>query len=292
MLQYIQRDGIQHSLDMATRAKTEFLNAFESLILQPRNYDYKVQFTGPTGTNAVEAAVKLARRLKGRSHIVAFTNAYHGHTLGALALTGNAYYHHEMFGSHNNVTHLPFDGYLGEFNTMNLFRRMLEDRSSGLPLPAAVVIETVQGEGGVNVASTAWLQELSALCQEHDILTILDDIQVGNGRTGHFFSFEPAEIRPDLVCLSKAIGGGLPMSLVLIDRECDVWRPGQHTGTFRGNNLAFMAAAALLRKYWSDDQLMQCTRQHGELIESHLKNIAATNRSRRTRSRTRYGLGN
>ncbi len=272
LISYLAQDGIVHGLDTATVAKTEFLEALEEIILAPRKLDYKVQFTGPTGTNAVEAAIKLARKSKQRSHIVAFTNAYHGHSLGALALTGNQYYHDLSYGSHSNVTHLPFDGYLGDLDTAQLLSKMLEDGSSGLPLPAAVILETVQGEGGINVASFDWLRRIASICKAHDILLIVDDIQVGNGRTGTFFSFEPAGIQPDIVCLSKAIGGGLPMSLVFMRRDCDTWKPGQHTGTFRGNNLAFVAARQLL-EYWRDDQLAQQIQAHGTTIESSLKDL-------------------
>ena len=272
LISYLAQDGIVHGLDTATVAKTELLEALEEIILAPRKLDYKVQFTGPTGTNAVEAAIKLARKSKQRSHIVAFTNAYHGHSLGALALTGNQYYHDLSYGSHSNVTHLPFDGYLGDLDTAQLLSKMLEDGSSGLPLPAAVILETVQGEGGINVASFDWLRRIASICKAHDILLIVDDIQVGNGRTGTFFSFEPAGIQPDIVCLSKAIGGGLPMSLVFIRRDCDTWKPGQHTGTFRGNNLAFVAARQLL-EYWRDDQLAQQIQAHGTTIESSLKDL-------------------
>jgi diaminobutyrate-2-oxoglutarate transaminase len=251
LIEYLQRNGVMHGLDTATTAKVQFLESFEANILKPRGLDYRVQFTGPTGTNAVEAAVKLARKKTNRSHVVAFTNAYHGHSLGSLALTGNQYYHDIAYGSHNNVSHLPFDGYLPDFDSSELLEKMLRDGSSGLPLPAAVILETVQGEGGINVASTPWLRRIADICKAYDVLLIVDDIQVGNGRTGKFFSFEHAGIRPDLICLSKAIGGGLPMSLVLISPEHDIWKPGQHTGTFRGNNLAFVAAKAVL-EYWQD----------------------------------------
>jgi len=274
LLEYIAADGVQHGLDLATEAKVGFLNTFTDTILRPRKLDYKLQFTGPTGTNAVEAATKLARKLKQRSHIVAFTNAYHGHSLGSLALTGNQYYHDEHYGSHNNVTHLPYDGYLGDFDTSLLLEKMLADSSSGLPKPAAVILETIQGEGGVRVAKVDWLRRVAELCQQHDVLLIVDDIQVGNGRTGTFFSFEPSGIKPDLVCLSKSIGGGLPMSLLLIKPECDGWSPGQHTGTFRGNNLAFVAGRALL-SYWESDGFATRIAQSGQLIESRLCSLAA-----------------
>lgn len=251
LIEYLKRNGVMHGLDTATTAKVQFLEAFETKILKPRGLDYRIQFTGPTGTNAVEAAIKLARKKTNRSHVIAFTKAYHGHSLGSLALTGNQYYHDIAFGSHNNVSHLPFDGYLPNFDSSVLLEKMVRDTSSGMPLPAAVILETVQGEGGINVASFPWLLRVAEICRKNGILLIVDDIQVGNGRTGTFFSFEHAGIRPDLVCLSKAIGGGLPMSLVLISPEHDIWKPGQHTGTFRGNNLAFVAAKAVL-EYWQD----------------------------------------
>jgi diaminobutyrate-2-oxoglutarate transaminase len=273
ILKYIERDGVMHGLDTATRAKTELLEAIEEVLFRPRGLNYRVQFTGPTGTNAVEAAIKLARKCKQRSHIVAFTNAYHGHSMGSLALTGNQYYHDLSYGSHNNVTHLPFDGYLGDFDTSLILERMLNDPSSGLPTPAAVILETVQGEGGIRVASTSWLQRIAKICKQHDVLLIVDDIQVGNGRTGTFFSFEPSGIKPDLVCLSKAIGGGFPMSLVLINPDIDIWQPGQHTGTFRGNNLAFVASRAVL-EYWRDDALINHITENAKTIVSRLQKIS------------------
>ena len=272
LLKYIERDGIQHALDTATSAKVEFLTTFQERILQPRGLDFRVQFTGPTGTNAVEAAIKLARMATKRSHLIAFTHGYHGHSLGSLALTGNSYYHSEYYGSRNNVSHFPFDGYCQGLDSTELIAQMLDDPSSGIPLPAAIVVETVQGEGGVNVASVDWLRKLQSVCHDRGILLIVDDIQVGNGRTGAFFSFEEAGLYPDLVCLSKSIGGGLPMSLVLVRPEHDIWQPGQHTGTFRGNNLAFVAARSLL-DYWWDESLMQHVAELQDMVQQKLQQI-------------------
>lgn len=281
LLDYISRNGVQHSLDTVTTAKVEFLETLERLILKPRGLDYVVQFTGPTGTNAVEAAVKLARKQTRRSHVVAFTNAYHGHSLGSLALTGNRYFHNEFYGARNNVTHLPFDGYLNDFgvvDTSAILAKMLDDTSSGLPVPAAVILETIQGEGGINVASDGWLQRIAEICCRHDILLIVDDIQVGNGRTGKFFSFERSGITPDMVCLSKSIGGGLPLSLLLIRRDRDAWQPGEHTGTFRGNNLAFVAANAVLQ-HWADPTFESQIQTRSELIQAWLGKVCERHRS-------------
>lgn len=272
LIDYIGRNGIQHGLDTATKAKVQFLESFQSVILAPRSLQYRVQFTGPTGTNAVEAALKLARKQKQRSHVIAFTHAYHGHSLGSLALTANSYYHNDAYGARHNVSHVPFDGYLGEINTADLLDRMLEDPSSGLPVPAAIILETIQGEGGINVARDSWLRQIEAICRKYDILLIIDDIQVGNGRTGKFFSFEASGVRPDIVCLSKSLAGGLPMSLVLIKPEIDVWKPGEHTGTFRGNNLAFVTAASLL-SYWRDEELATQIASHESIVRSTLNGL-------------------
>jgi diaminobutyrate-2-oxoglutarate transaminase len=273
LIEYLQRDGIVHALDKATVAKKNFLQKFQDTILAPRNLNYKVQFTGPTGTNSVETALKLARMVKRRSNVIAFTNGYHGLTMGALAVTGNDFYRDESYGARNNADSVPFDGYFGpDVNTIDYLRKFLEDGSSGIDLPAAIIVETVQGEGGINVASMTWLQELEALCREFDILLIIDDIQVGNGRTGTFFSFEEAGIKPDMVCMSKSIGGGLPMAILLMRPELDQWQPGEHTGTFRGNNLAFVAATQAL-SYWDNDDFAESVKYKGKIMEEELGKI-------------------
>ncbi len=274
MIEYLQRDGIVHALDKATVAKKNFLQKFQDTILTPRNLNYKIQFTGPTGTNSVETALKLARMVKRRSNVIAFTNGYHGLTMGALAVTGNDFYRDESYGARNNADSVPFDGYFGpDVNTIDYLRKFLEDGSSGIDLPAAIIVETVQGEGGINVASIKWLQDLEALCREFDILLIIDDIQVGNGRTGTFFSFERAGIKPDMVCLSKSIGGGLPMAVLLMRPELDQWKPGEHTGTFRGNNLAFVAATQALT-YWDNEDFAEAVKYKGKIMEEELTKIA------------------
>ncbi|HSR62695.1 MAG TPA: diaminobutyrate--2-oxoglutarate transaminase [Gammaproteobacteria bacterium] len=273
LIEYLQNKGIIHGLDKATSAKKRFLQGFWDTILEPRNMNYKIQFTGPTGTNAVETALKLARMVKGRSNVIAFTNGFHGLTMGSLAVTGNNFYKDESYGMRGNVDHMPYDGYFGpEVNTVEYLRRYLEDKSSGIDLPAAIILETIQAEGGVNVASVKWLRELEHLCREFDILLIIDDIQVGNGRTGTFFSFEEAGISPDMITLSKSIGGGLPLALLLMRPELDQWKPGEHTGTFRGNNLAFVAATESF-SYWEDDNLSNAVEYKGEIIRETLEGI-------------------
>ncbi|KWT99675.1 MAG: diaminobutyrate--2-oxoglutarate transaminase [Vibrio toranzoniae] len=275
LLEYIEMDGITHGLDMHSEAKAEFLEALSRFILEPRALDYKVQFTGPTGTNAVEAAIKLAKKVKGRSSIVAFTNGFHGCTAGALAATGNQHHRQGAGSDLNNVTRLPFEGY-ADIDGLKLFETMLTDNSAGMDKPAAVLLETVQGEGGLNVASNEWLQRLSKICKAHDILLIVDDIQAGCGRTGTFFSFEPSGIKPDIVTLSKSISGyGLPMAIVLLKPELDKWEPGEHNGTFRGNNHAFITAAKALEIYWANDDfethVQHCSGLVDEVIQRNIK---------------------
>ena len=274
VLEYIENDGIVHGLDMATVAKENLLDQFDEIILQPRQMDFKIQFTGPTGTNAVEAALKLARMVKKRSNIISFTNGYHGLTMGSMSVTANAYYRDEAFINRADVSFLPYDGYFGDgVNTAAYMRRLLEDGSSGVDIPSAIILEVVQGEGGIHVASDEWLREIEKICHEFGIILIVDDIQVGNGRTGNFFSFEKSGIKPDIVVLSKSIGGfGLPMSMVLFKRELDIWKPGQHTGTFRGNNLAFICSAAAL-EYWKDDVFSKEIFRKGKIIEECLTAI-------------------
>ena len=274
LIEYLQRDGITHSLDMATAAKRDFLERFERIILQPRSLRYKVQFPGPTGTNAVEAALKLARKVTGRTNVLFFHNAYHGMTLGSLAVTGNASKRKGAGVPLPNATPVPFDGGAGDRDTIDHLAEILENPSSGVDFPAAVIVETVQAEGGINVASFPWLQRLAELLRRHQVLLIVDDIQVGCGRTGTFFSFEPAGIQPDIVCLSKSISGfGLPMALVLLKPEIDLWAPGEHNGTFRGNNLAFVTGAAALT-WWEDDSFSREVLRKSHLVRTRLQEIA------------------
>ncbi len=283
LLDYIENDGITHGLDLHTKAKGEFLEAFNQHILKPRDMEYVVQFTGPTGTNAVEAAMKIARNVSGQQNIVTFTNGFHGVSLGSLAATGNSH-HRDAAGVSLSGTHrMPFDGYLGDnIDTTEYLDKVLSDSSSGINSPAAVIVETVQGEGGINAASIEWLRNLDTVCKRHKILLIVDDIQAGCGRTGDFFSFEEAGIKPDIITLSKSLGGyGLPFAVVLMKPELDQWKPGEHNGTFRGNNLAFITAKAAIEHYWKDDKFSEEIKRKGRYVSSRLESIV-----------NKYGEGN
>jgi diaminobutyrate-2-oxoglutarate transaminase len=277
LVDYLSSDGIVQTLDFATTAKARFLRRFREVVLQPRGLDYKVQFTGPTGANAVEAAIKLARKCTGRRPIAAFTNAYHGVSLGALALTGNASKRRAAGVSLPDVLRLPYEGYLGpDVDTVAYARTLFQDPSSGYDLPAAFIVELVQGEGGLQVASPRWVRALAALARELGALLIVDDIQAGCGRTGQFFSFDSAELVPDIVCLSKSISGtGLPMAIDLIRPGLDAWEPGEHNGTFRGNNLAFEGATVAL-SYWADRSFERGIQMRAATLREYLERAVRT----------------
>lgn len=275
LLDYIANDGVTHSLDLYSDSKARLLREFHDIILEPRGLDHVVQFPGPTGANAVEAGLKLARKVTGRQNVIAFTNGFHGVTLGALACTGNEHHRGGAGVDLGGVTRMPYDGYFGEgVDTADYLDKMLSDPSSGIDAPAAVILETVQGEGGLNAASPEWLKRVADIARRHGALLIVDDIQAGVGRTGTFFSFEAAGIEPDIVTLAKSISGyGLPMALVLISRKFDQWAPGEHNGTFRGNCHAFVTAAAALRTFWKDREFEADVRARSDQLHDRLSTI-------------------
>lgn len=277
ILSYFNSDGIMHGLDMYTVAKRDFINKFNESILKPRGLDYKIQFCGATGTNAVEAALKLARKIKRRAGIFSFMGGFHGMTLGSLAATGNIQNRLGAGVQLPNVTFMPYPyKFMKSFDTIDYIDNVLNDANSGIEKPAAIIFETIQCEGGINIASTDWIQRLSDLCKRNDTLLICDDIQAGCGRTGTFFSFDRAKIVPDIVLLSKSISGyGFPMSLLLMKREHDIWQPGEHNGTFRGNQLAFIGAQRAL-EYWEEFDLQKDIQEKSDFIKNYLTNEILT----------------
>ncbi len=271
IIDYLNNDGIIHSLDMFTYAKREFLDYFEKEILIPKDLDYKVMFSGPTGANAIEAALKLARKVKNRQNVWALMGAFHGMTLGALSLTTDRGPRKGAGVSLNNVTHIPAPYMFPDFDTIKYMETLIEDDHSGEDKPAALVIETIQAEGGIYVLPDEWLKKVREFCDKYDILLIVDDIQVGCARSGHFFSFERAGIKPDIITLSKSIGGyGFPFALTLFKPELDIWSPGEHNGTFRGNQLAIVAATAGL-KFMKENDIEKDTTRKGNIVKEFIE---------------------
>ncbi len=284
VLEYLQSDGVMHALDMYTAPKREFLEFYEEKILKPRGLNYKIQFPGPTGTNAVEAALKLARKVTGRNNVFAMMGGFHGMTLGSLALTTDASSRAGAGVPLYNVTHIPAPYMFPELDTIHYMETLLTDDHSGVEKPAAIVLETVQADGGINPFPVEWLQRVRTLCDKYDILMIVDDIQVGCARTGWFFSFERAGIVPDIVTQSKSIGGyGMPFALVLIKPELDIWSPGEHNGTFRGYQLSMVAAKAGL-EVMLNERVEDKVRGQEKIIAQYMDEITALDSARvRTR---------
>ncbi|RWB32786.1 MAG: diaminobutyrate--2-oxoglutarate transaminase [Mesorhizobium sp.] len=275
-IEYLVGENILLSLDMHTAAKRDFIEGFVDWILKPRGLSYKIQFPGPTGTNANEAALALARKYTGRSSVMAFTNAFHGMSLGSLAVSGSASTRELGGVARHDVIRVPYDGYRSQaFDSASYIDHVLSDPGSGIEKPAAIILETIQAEGGMNAASAAWLMEIQRICRTHGIVFIVDDIQAGAGRTGDFFSFESAKIEPDIVCLSKSLSGsGSPLSIVLIRPDLDIWKPGEHSGTFRGNNFAFVTAGAMC-KMWSDRKFTAGVERTAVRLQTHLDRLVA-----------------
>ena len=271
LIDYLQKDGISHALDMYTGPKRDFIEYFEENILKPRNLDYKLMFTGPTGTNAIEAALKLARKVTKRTNIFALMGCFHGMTMGALALTTDMASRAGAGVPLHDVTHIPAPYMFPELDTVAYMEQLLADDHSGVEKPAALVLETIQAEGGIFPFDFEWLKKIEDFCRRHEILLIIDDIQVGCGRSGAFFSFEKAGIHPDMVALSKSIGGyGLPMALLLFKPELDIWKPGEHNGTFRGNQMAFIAAKAAL-EFALSPNLYESVNDKSKIVEEYMK---------------------
>mgnify|MGYP000197481759 FL=1 len=275
LINHLLENKMGHALDLHTDSKADFLTAFTDHILAPRGMDHKVMFVGPTGANAVEAAMKIARKATGRTNIVAFTNGFHGVTMGALAATGNGYHRGGAGMETQGVTRLPYDDYADGVDSVALLDQMLSDASGGVDAPAAIMLETVQGEGGLNAASPEFIQGVEKVARKHGALFIVDDIQAGCGRTGTFFSFEEMGVMPDLVTQAKSISGfGLPMALLLIRPDYDVFGPAEHNGTFRGNTHAFVTATVAIQKFWADDTFQRELAVKADVLREGLAAVA------------------
>ena len=276
MIAFLEADGIAHSLDTYTTTKRDFVTRFHDVILAPRGMDHKMQFMGPTGANAVEAALKLARLATGRQEVVAFSHGFHGMTLGALAATANDAFRKWAGVPMDHVLRLPNEfAPGGGIASLDAYREALADPSSGLRPPAAFIVEAVQAEGGVWVHSEQWLHAVQRLARDVGALFIIDDIQAGCGRTGSYFSFDSMGLDPDIITLAKGLGGyGTPIAMNLNKPEVDAhWSPGAHTGTFRGQGLSFVAGTVAL-DYFTDDELMREVAIKGERMAAKLRAIA------------------
>ncbi|EJL6734606.1 pyridoxal phosphate-dependent class III aminotransferase [Vibrio alginolyticus] len=270
------------TLDIATSAKTTFIQSVKSFLPQELSENSVIQFCGPSGADAVEAAIKLAKQTTGRNTMFAFRGAYHGMTNGTMGMMGNLGTKARRTGLMSDVHFMPFpynlrcpfglSGDEGAKASIRYIDRLLNDDESGIMKPAAIIVEPVQGEGGVVPAPAFWLRELRRICDQHGILLIFDEIQCGVGKTGYNFAFEESGIVPDILCLSKAIGGGLPMSLLVINKQHDTWKPGEHTGTFRGNQLAMVSGAKAL-EIIQRDNLVEHANIAGQYLRYGLENI-------------------
>ncbi|MDG2785991.1 pyridoxal phosphate-dependent class III aminotransferase [Vibrio alginolyticus] len=270
------------TLDIATSAKTTFIQSVKSFLPQELSENSVIQFCGPSGADAVEAAIKLAKQTTGRNTMFAFRGAYHGMTNGTMGMMGNLGTKARRTGLMSDVHFMPFPynlrcpfglgGDEGAKASIRYIDRLLNDDESGIMKPAAIIVEPVQGEGGVVPAPAFWLRELRRICDEHGILLIFDEIQCGVGKTGYNFAFEESGIVPDILCLSKAIGGGLPMSLLVINKQYDTWKPGEHTGTFRGNQLAMVSGAKAL-EIIQRDNLVEHANIAGQYLRYGLESI-------------------
>ncbi|MFC7374432.1 MULTISPECIES: aspartate aminotransferase family protein [unclassified Brachybacterium] len=277
MIAFLQADGVSHSLDTYTTTKRDFVSRFHDVVLAPRGMNHRMQFMGPTGSNAVEAALKLARLATGRREVVAFSHGFHGMTLGSLAATANDAFRKWAGVPLENIVRLPFETAPGGTTAVAEYAEAVADPSSGLTPPAAFLVEAVQAEGGVNVATAEWLRQIQDVAHEMGALFIIDDIQAGIGRTGSYFSFDGMGLDPDIITLAKGLGGfGTPIAMNLNKPEIDdKWSPGAHTGTFRGQGLSFVAGTVAL-DYFTDDTFLAEVRDKGEVMRERLQRIAET----------------
>src|SRR5882757_4360565 len=269
-----------HGLDMASPAKDAFTEAQLSMLPAGMRDRVKIQFCGPTGANAVDAAIKLVKTATGRGDIVAFQGGFHGSSHVGMALTGNLSQKGPIANGMPGVHFFPFasggscpagaDPVSWDANCAAFLEYALTDPNGGIPLPAAVIMEMVQGEGGVNPATREFVQRVRRLTRELGVVLIVDEVQTGCGRTGSWFAFEQYDIEPDVVVASKALSGmGLPVAIILYGRELDVWKPGAHSGTFRGNQLAFAAGVKAVEMFRRDD-ILGNVRARGEQISRRL----------------------
>jgi diaminobutyrate-2-oxoglutarate transaminase len=254
----LERGAPLHALDLATPEKDDFVETLFRTLPEPLARSGRIHFCGPAGTDAVEAAIKLTQTATGRRGVLSFTGGYHGMTLGAMAASGGVAVRQAVGASCAEVTRLPYPyayrcpfgigGEDGADVAAEYVERLLEDPAGGVVPPAAMIMETVQGEGGVVPAPDDWIRRMRRITAGHGIPLVVDEVQTGVGRTGAFWGCDHSGVTPDVMVISKAAGGSLPLAVIVYAAELDRWAPGAHTGTFRGNTLAMAAGAATLRE--------------------------------------------
>lgn len=284
MIDLISEDAPLHTLDLTTPVKDEFVHMLLSLLPGELKNNAKIQFCSPSGTDATDAALKLCKTATGRSEIIAFSGGYHGMGHGALALTGNLNAKNKVHGLMPGVHFMPYPysyrcpfglgGDAGVKAACAYFERLLKDPESGITKPAAVILEPIQGEGGVIPAPVEFLQTVRRVTQELDIPMIVDEIQCGIGRSGTFFAFEEAHIVPDVILASKAIGGSQPMAVVIYNKKLDLWTAGAHAGTFRGNQLAMKAGLVVMNRV-SKPEFLAEVKEKGKYLKNKLLELKA-----------------
>lgn len=281
---FINSGYIMHGLDLATPIKYKFVQTLLDCFPKQFADNAKIQFCGPTGADAVEACIKLFKTYTGRENVLAFHGCYHGMTAGTLSLTGSIEAKSKVSNLMPGVHYLPFPYMyrcpfgMGNEQSIDVnlayIESVLSDTKSGITKPALMIVEVIQGEGGCIPSNDRWIRGLRDLTYKYDIPLVIDEIQTGFGRTGHMFAFESSGIIPDAVVVSKAVGGGLPLSLLLYNKKYDVWKPGAHAGTFRGNQLA-MAAGIATMEYIKQENLAERSAQLGDYIMSQLRSLFA-----------------
>ena len=282
MVDLITSDAPLHTLDLTTPVKDRFVETVISILPEEMRNNVKIQFCSPSGTDATDAAIKLCKTATGRGNVIAFSGGYHGMGHGALALTGNHNAKRSVQNLMPGVQFMPYPysyrcpfgigGEKGAEACGAYFERMLKDPESGVTLPAAVIIEPIQGEGGVIPAPKGFLQTVRRVTKELGIPLIVDEIQCGIGRSGDFFGFQESGIIPDVILMSKAVGGSQPLSIVVYNKDLDKWTAGAHAGTFRGNQLAMAAGTILMRKV-SQPEFLADVRKKGEYLKTALESL-------------------
>jgi len=279
-IDFLNNDGPTQLLDLYSDVRIDLMDRLLAIFDEIGMKDMKLQFCAPSGADAVEAAIKLSKIVTQRKNIIVFNGGYHGHTQSTLAMMGNLGTKQAVNGLMEGVHFMPYPyeyrsipgiTAMDEFSA-NYIEYMLNDDECGIAKPAAIIFEPVQGEGGVIPASKHWMQRIRAIATKHDIPLIADEVQSGFGRTGQYFGFQHGEIHPDIVCMSKAIGGSFPLSVIAFDRKFDGWNPGNHAGTFRGNQLAIATGAEFLKILPS---LLDNVQSNGEYLMRQLESLQA-----------------